>query len=245
MNIFTKILYLDNKNFKKLKKEKLKMVELTYRLFMVATVAMLAGTVFLLMSSREVDPKFRRGVYISALVTGIAWYHYQKMTVSFASGDFDTPLRYVDWVLTVPLMFVEVLAVTSKGAEYAQKVRTMGAGALVMIGGGYYGEVAAEAGDTQYWIGFVVSMAAYAYLMRALQSEGDSLKGDEAVAFQSIKNLILVGWIIYPLGFLAPVVSAELTDLRELLYTIADIVNKVGLGVLVLNMARIKSGEKV
>ena len=40
------------------------MAELTYRLFMVATVAMLAGTVFLLMSSREVDPKFRRGVYI-------------------------------------------------------------------------------------------------------------------------------------------------------------------------------------
>ena len=177
------------------------MAELTYRLFMVATVAMLAGTVFLLMSSREVDPKFRRGVYISALVTGIAWYHNQKMTVSFASGDFDTPVRYVDWVLTVPLMFVEVLAVTSKGAEYAQKVRTMGAGALVMIGGGYYGEVAAEAGDTQYWIGFVVSMAAYAYLMRALQSEGDSLKGDEAVALQSIKNIILVGWIIYPLGF--------------------------------------------
>ena len=110
------------------------MAELTYRLFMVATVAMLAGTVFLLMSSREVDPKFRRGVYISALVTGIAWYHYQKMTVSFASGDFDTPLRYVDWVLTVPLMFVEVLAVTSKGAEYAQKVRTMGSGDVVMIG---------------------------------------------------------------------------------------------------------------
>ena len=73
MNTFTKILYLDNKNFKKLKKEKLKMAELTYRLFMVATVAMLAGTVFLLMSSREVDPKFRRGVYNSALVTGIAW----------------------------------------------------------------------------------------------------------------------------------------------------------------------------
>jgi len=73
VNTFTKILYLDNKNFKKLKKEKLKMAELTYRLFMVATVAMLAGTVFLLMSSREVDPKFRRGVYISALVTGIAY----------------------------------------------------------------------------------------------------------------------------------------------------------------------------
>ena len=220
------------------------MAELTYRLFMVATAGMLAGTVFLLMSSREVDPKFRRGVYISALVTGIAWYHYQKMTVSFASGDFDTPLRYVDWVLTVPLMFVEVLSVTSKGAEYTQKVRTWGLAAVLMIGGGYYGEVN-EAGGTEYWIGFVVAMAAYAYLMRALQAEGTSLTGDESVAFDKIKNLILIGWLIYPLGYLAPAVSPDLMDLRELLYTIADIINKVGLGVLVLNMARIKSGEKV
>ncbi|MFL2678248.1 MAG: bacteriorhodopsin, partial [Candidatus Actinomarina sp.] len=220
------------------------MAELTYRLFMVATAGMLAGTVFLLMSSREVDPKFRRGVYISALVTGIAWYHYQKMTVSFASGDFDTPLRYVDWVLTVPLMFVEVLAVTSKGAEYAQKVRTWGLAAVVMIAGGYYGEVN-EAGGTEYWIGFVVAMAAYAFLMRGLQAEGTSLTGDESVAFDKIKNLILIGWIIYPLGYLAPAVSADLMDLRELLYTIADIINKVGLGVLVLNMAKVKSGEKV
>jgi hypothetical protein len=39
------------------------MADLTYRLFMVATVAMLAGTAYLLMSSREVDPKFRKGVY--------------------------------------------------------------------------------------------------------------------------------------------------------------------------------------
>jgi sensory rhodopsin len=220
------------------------MAELTYRLFMVATAGMLAGTVFLLMSSREVDPKFRRGVYISALVTGIAWYHYQKMTVSFASGDFDTPLRYVDWVLTVPLMFVEVLSVTSKGAEYTQKVRTWGLAAVLMIGGGYYGEVN-EAGGTEYWIGFVVAMAAYAYLMRALQAEGTSLTGDESVAFDKIKNLILIGWIIYPLGYLAPAVSPDLMDMRELLYTIADIINKVGLGVLVLNMARVKSGEKV
>jgi sensory rhodopsin len=78
-----------------------------------------------------------------------------------------------------------------------------------------------------------------------LQSEGASLTGDESEAFQKIKNLILIGWIIYPLGYLAPAVSADLMDLRELLYTIADIINKVGLGVLVLNMAKIKSGEKV
>ena len=221
------------------------MAELTYRLFMVATVGMLAGTVFLLASSREVDPKHRRGVYSSALVTGIAWYHYNKMTGSWAAdpGNFDTGLRYVDWILTVPLMFVEVLAVTSSGAEYNEKVRNWGLAAVVMIGGGYYGEVSA-AGSDAYWVGFVVAMAAYAYLMRNLQAEGVGLKAAEAEQFDKIKNLILVGWIIYPLGYLAPV-AGDFDAIREVLYTIADIINKVGLGVLVLGMARIKSGEKV
>ena len=75
------------------------MEDLTYRLFMVGTVGMLAATVYLLMASREVDAKYRRGVYISALVTGIAYYHYNKMTASYAlnPGEFDTGLRYVDW----------------------------------------------------------------------------------------------------------------------------------------------------
>ncbi|MDA2970278.1 MAG: bacteriorhodopsin [Actinomycetota bacterium] len=219
------------------------MAELTYRLFMVATVAMLAGTVFLLMSSREVDPKWRRGVYVSAIVTGIAWYHYQKMTVSFASGDFDTPLRYVDWILTVPLMLVEVIAVTSVGAVAAAKFKNWGLAAVVMIGAGYYGETA-SAGSQQYWIGFVVSMAAYVYILRALQAEGGDLKAAESEQFEKIKQLILVGWVIYPVGYLAPLVGGDLGDLRELLYTIADMINKIGLGVLVLGMARIKSGEK-
>ena len=112
-----------------------------------------------------------------------------------------------------------------------------------MIGAGYYGEMA-SAGSDQYWIGFVISMAAYGYILRALQSEGEGLKAAEADQFEKIKQLILIGWIIYPLGYLAPVVSSDLADLRETLYTNGDFINIVGLGVLVLGMAIIKSGEK-
>ena len=138
---------------------------------------------------------------------------------------------------------LEVLAVTSSGKEYNEKVRNWGLAAVVMIGGVYYGEVSA-AGSDAYWVGFVVAMAAYIYLMRNLQAEGMGLKGAEADQFEKIKNLILVGWIIYPLGYLAPV-AGDFDAIREVLYTIADIINKVGLGVLVLGIARIKSGEKV
>ena len=176
-------------------------------------------------------------------MTGIAWYHYNKMTGSWDSGSYDTGLRYVDWILTVPLMFVEVLAVTSSGAEYNEKVRNWGLAATVMIGAGYYGEIS-SAGSDQYWTGFVIAMVAYVYLMRNLQAEGAGLKAAEAEQFEKIKNLILVGWIIYPLGYLAPV-AGDFDAIREVLYTIADIINKVGLGVLVLGMAKIKSGEKV
>ena len=222
------------------------MEELTYRLFMVGTVGMLAATVYLLMASREVDAKYRRGVYISALVTGIAYYHYNKMTASYAlnPGEFDTGLRYVDWVLTVPLMFVEIIAITSVGAVATKKFRDWGFAGLVMIGAGYFGEIS-EASSTNYWVGFVIVMAAYAYLMLQLQNEGEGMSGDELVQFNKIKNLIFVGWIIYPLGYISPVLGSDLGALRELLYNVADIINKVGLGVLVLGLARIKSGEKI
>ena len=222
------------------------MEDLTYRLFMVGTVGMLAATVYLLMASREVDAKYRRGVYISALVTGIAYYHYNKMTASYAlnPGEFDTGLRYVDWVLTVPLMFVEIIAITSVGAVATKKFRDWGLASLVMIGAGYFGEVS-EASSTNYWIGFVFAMAAYVYLMFQLQNEGEGMSGDELVQFNKIKNLIFIGWIIYPLGYISPVLGTDLGALRELLYNVADIVNNVGLGVLVLGLARIKSGEKI
>jgi len=168
------------------------------------------------------------------------------MTASYAlnPGEFDTGLRYVDWVLTVPLMFVEIIAITSVGAVATKKFRDWGFAGLVMIGAGYFGEIS-EASSTNYWIGFVLAMAAYSYLMFQLQNEGEGMSGDELVQFNKIKNLIFIGWIIYPLGYISPVLGTDLGALRELLYNVADIVNKVGLGVLVLGLARIKSGEKI
>ena len=222
------------------------MEELTYRLFMIGTVGMLAATVYLLMASREVAPKYRKGVYISALVTGIAYYHYNKMTESYAlsPSEFDTGLRYVDWVLTVPLMFIEIIAITSVGAIASIKFRNWGLASLVMIGAGYYGEIS-EVQSFNYWLGFVLAMFAYIFLMFQLQSEGQDMANEELTQFNKIKTLIFVGWVIYPLGYISPLFGEDFGALRELLYNIADIINKVGLGVLVLGLARIKSGEKI
>ena len=221
------------------------MEELTYRLFMVGTVAMLAATVYLLMASREVDPKYRNGVYVSALVTGIAYYHYNKMTASYAlnPGEFDTGLRYVDWILTVPLMFVEIIAITSVGAIATIKFRNWGLASLAMIGAGYYGEIS-NIESFNYWLGFGIGMVAYMYLMLQLQKEGQDMTGNEFTQFNKIKKLIFVGWVIYPLGYISPLLGADFGALRELLYNIADIINKIGLGILVLGLARIKSENK-
>ena len=87
------------------------MEEPTYRLFMVATVGMLAGTVFLL-HHNSAKPEHRRGVYISALVCGIACISLSEDGSILGKEHIDIGLRYVDWVLTVDVR--GVLAVTRK-----------------------------------------------------------------------------------------------------------------------------------
>ena len=122
---------------------------------------------------------------------------------------------------------------------HIKAVRNWGIAATVMIGAGYYGKHQQQ--EATILDGFVIAMATYVWLMRNLQAEGEGLKGDEAAALKI--RPVLVGWIIYPLGYIALV--GDFDAIREVLYTIADIINKVGLGVLVLQMARVKSGEKV
>jgi hypothetical protein len=45
-------------------------------------------------------------------------------------------------------------------------------------------------------------------------------------------TLVLIGWLVYPLGYLQSLLGFP-TDLRELIYNIADLINKVGLAAII------------
>ena len=76
--------------------------------FFVGCMAMMAASAFFFLSLNQFDKKWRTSVLVSGLITFIAAVHYFYMKEYW--GEFQespTFFRYVDWVLTVPLMCVE------------------------------------------------------------------------------------------------------------------------------------------
>jgi len=106
---------------------------LVYNVFSFGLISMLACTVYTLVSQARVLPKYRNALVMSSMVTFIAGYHYWRIFNSFGEaseamsvdlsgneGSFNEAYRYVDWLLTVPLLLVEVIAVLALAKEVAK-----------------------------------------------------------------------------------------------------------------------------
>ena len=76
--------------------------------FFIGSMAMLASTVFFFVQMTRVEGKWKDSLLVSGLITGIAAVHYFYMRNFWAeNGVSPTEFRYIDWILTVPLMCVE------------------------------------------------------------------------------------------------------------------------------------------
>ena len=120
---------------------------LTFFLFFVGYIAMGAAFVFFMSERSNVAPEYRTTMTISALIVGIAAFHYYYMRGVYADfGEVSVEYRYMDWIITVPLMALKFPSLVGKGAITDKKVAGLGftgicfTGALIMIGFGYAGE---------------------------------------------------------------------------------------------------------
>ena len=197
--------------------------------FWLATAIMLASTVFFLVERDNVRGKWKTSLTVAALVTGVAFWHYMYMRgVWIYSGESPTVYRYVDWLITVPLQIVEfyliLAAVTSVSAGLFWKLLV---GSLVMLIGGYMGETAM----IDRTIGFVIGMVGWAWVIyliffgEAANVNASSGNAASQMAFKTIRMIVLVGWAIYPIGYL----MNNAADLN-IVYNLADLVNKTAFG---------------
>merc|ERR1712019_172376 len=124
------------------------------------------------------------GVLISGLVTFIAAYHYVRIFNSWVDAyryeavgaapvltgvPFNDAYRYMDWLLTVPLLLIEILLVMKLDAEtFSSKAWTLGFGSALMIASGYYGELVITGDLTPRWICWFASMAFFLYIVYEL-----------------------------------------------------------------------------
>ena len=205
---------------------------LTLYLFFAATVAMGAATVYFLVERSSLPSRYQSVMTVAALVTGIACYHYIKMTEQYmAGGNFPTALRYVDWLFTTPLLLIKfplLLQMGSRGGKFFTQLVVLD---VAMIVTAFIAETSPIGGST-WWTFFLVACGfellivavLYLSLGGAIQSAPESI----AKALRTMRLYILIGWGIYPVGFLLALLGAG--EYREIAYNVADVINKVGFG---------------
>lgn len=219
--------------------------------FWIATAMMLAFTVFFLIERQNVPDKWKTSMTVAALVTGVAWYHYTYMREVWAMGD-GSPLvyRYIDWLITVPLQVVEFyLILAAIGVGTFVMFRNLMAASIVMLVAGFFGESGAMDGtiDLSAEIWWVIGMAGWGYILYELWS-GDVKEASETgspsvqYAFNSMRLIVTVGWAIYPIGYLmgAGTIDGMGTDDMNILYNIADLVNKGAFGMMIWYAAKME-----
>ena len=230
-------------------------------LFSFTIAAMGASALFFFMSRSSVAPRYRPALLVSGLVVSIAGYHYIRIYESwhraYALGGnlfkatatpFDDAYRYADWILTVPLLMVELIAVLAlPKTEGRSLLAKLVIAAALMIGLGYPGEISSD--PTTRWIFWGASMVPFVYLLsvlfnqltKSLRTQPEAVRGLVSLA----RVVLLATWSFYPIAYAIITVTGTKSAAGQVAlqvgYTLADITAKAGYGLLIYFMARAKS----
>jgi bacteriorhodopsin len=251
-------------------------------IFSMTVATMGAAALFLFLSRVNVDPEYRPALTVSGLVVTIACYHYFMIRHSWhdayklAEGGagyvgtgaaFNDFYRYADWILTVPLLMVELVAVLRLPPAKATSLLTrLVIAAALMIALGYPGEVIADPArwtERVIWGGlssipfFYILYVLWTELTRSLDSQPPAARRLLEIA----RLVILVTWAVYPIAYAlggtpdalrakagiadaaSGIVGANGIVGLQIGYAIADMTAKAGFGVLIYFIARAKSSK--
>ncbi|MEJ6600350.1 MAG: bacteriorhodopsin-like [Crocinitomicaceae bacterium] len=217
--------------------------------FFVGCMAMMAASAFFFLSLNQFDKKWRTSVLVSGLITFIAAVHYYYMRDYWASfEESPTFFRYVDWILTVPLMCVEFFLILKVAGAKQNLLWKLILFSVIMLVTGYLGETVYK-DQAAFW--GLISGAAYFYIVYeiwlgsakklAVAAGGDVLKAHKVLCW-----FVLVGWAIYPIGYMMGTDGWYSAFMPEggnidVVYNIADAINKIGFGLVIYTLAVKKS----
>jgi len=220
--------------------------------FWLISMALVASTAFFFIETQRVEGKWKTSLTVSGLVTLVAAVHYFYMRdVWISTGETPTVYRYIDWLITVPLWMIEFYLILRAIANVSSGIFwRLTIGTLIMLVGGYAG----EAGYMNVWLGFVIGMVGWFYILYEIfAGEAGKLSAEQAPesvksAFSTMRWIVTIGWAIYPLGYfygyLATGDPAGSADSLNVIYNLADVLNKIAFGVIIWNVAVTESEAK-
>merc|ERR1712100_242890 len=247
-----------------------------YNVLSFALASMMATTCYLWFRSFAVKAQYQSAVLVSALVTFIAAYHYIRIFNSWVEAytygagtvvngtlemkaptltgvPFNDAYRYMDWLLTVPLLLIEILLVMKLSPEeYSGKAWTLGFGSALMIVSGYYGELVVTGDLTPRWLCWFLSMCFFLYIVYELLvglAAATASETDPAIAgkIKTAQVMTVISWCTYPVVYLFPMLginAASAVVSIQLGYCVSDIISKCGVGIVIYQITYAKSSKE-
>jgi len=233
---------------------------LVYNMLSFALAAMFGSFIFFILAREQVGQKYRIALVMSAVVVAVAGYHYWRIFDSWgaaftlengayvASGKpFNDGYRYVDWLLTVPLLVAELVAVLVLPREKSLGLTArLSLAAVLMIATGYVGEVATDTITRAIW--GAISTVPFLYILWILWGElgraVDRQTSEVKILLRNTRLLLLATWGFYPIVYLLPmlgIVGASVLVSVQVGYSIADVAAKCGYGLMIYAIARAKN----
>lgn len=231
--------------------------------FMSLAIAAMGASFFFFVSVRgSLKEGNRMAVTIGATIVLIALYHYVRLYDSWvaqaAGSAFNESYRYVDWLLTVPLLVAELIIVLRLDKNVESKLITRNVVyAFLMIATGYIGEMDKQTtvvltSDRTIWgaistVFFVLILRdLFGALAVSVKKQTKEIQG----IFKILRVVLLATWGVYPIAYLIPTIATSIgltavdgVVIKEVGYTIADILAKPGYGLLIWRIATLKNGS--
>ncbi|SNS80697.1 Bacteriorhodopsin [Geodermatophilus pulveris] len=234
-----------------------------------AGLALLAYLLYAVVSRDEVSARYRPSAHAAICLAGVATAAYALLLLDWDTGfrlvdgsyrpteeaRTTEGTRYVDWSVTVPLLTVELLAVCSVAGTAARRLRasTMAA-AFLMILTGYLGAQVVDQGRDRLalvvWGLVSTAFLGYLYvaLIGAVRRSLPTMGPEAAASLRNATTVLLASFGAYPVVYAVPV-FADVTPAwfvtMQVGYSVADVVAKVGFGVLVHKVAKLRTAEDV
>lgn len=213
--------------------------------FWLISMALVAATAFFFLETQRVAGKWKTSLTVSGLVTLVAATHYFYMReVWIATGSTPTVYRYIDWLITVPLLITEFHLILSAIGRASSGIfwRLIGSTTGMLVAG-YVG----EAGYVGVWPAFIVSMVFWiAVLYEIFMGEASKAAAGDAPAsvqsaYKTMRLIVTFGWAVYPIGYFMGYLTggnpADSMGMLNIVYNFADVVNKIAFGVIIWSVA--------
>merc|ERR1712176_626805 len=222
--------------------------------------------IFFWLQMPNVNKQYRTALAITGLVTWIATYHYFRIfnswnaafnvnfdasqgqyMVSLTGAPFNDAYRYVDWLLTVPLLLIELILVMGLPAEQTADLSwKLGVSSAIMVALGYPGEIQDD--NSQRWIWWAMAMVPFCYVVSTLLVGLSEATDKQPAAAKGLivqaRYLTAISWLTYPGVYIIKMIGlsgAFATCAEQIGYSISDVVAKAVFGCLIWGIASTKS----